>query len=136
MIHPKAFFPVVVTDRIEDCRNFFVSLFQFQPVFDAEWYVHLVHESGAQIGFLVENHPSQPSVLQSGFSGSGLVFSFEVDSADDAFQALEGQGVQVVFDLKTEDWGQRHFMVAGPAGDPSPARPGGSASAPPRSCPA
>ena len=116
MITPKAYFPVLVTGQIRDCKTFFVSLFGFEPVFDSNWYIHLVHANGAQLGFLVPDHPSQPSILQSRFSGSGLAYSFEVENVDDAFSELQNSDAEVVFHPKTEEWGQRHFMVAGPAG--------------------
>ena len=116
MISPKAYFPVLITEQIEDCKAFFVTLFGFQLVFDSDWYIHLVHTSGAQLGFLIPNHPSQPPGLLSGFSGSGLVYSFEVENADDAFKDLKNSDVEIVSNPKTEEWGQRHFMIAGPAG--------------------
>jgi len=116
MITSKAFFPVLITDQVAECKEFFVSLFGFQSVFDSDWYLHLVHANGAQLGFLVPGHPSQPSFLQSAFAGSGLVFAFEVESVDEAFDALQNSSADIVFQPKTEEWGQRHFMIAGPGG--------------------
>lgn len=116
MIAPKAYFPVLVTDKIDDCKRFFVSLFGFEPVFDTDWYVHLVHGNGSQLGFLVPDHPSQPALLQSQFSGSGMIYSFEVDDVDDAFDQLQDRDLEIVLKPKTEDWGQRHFLIAGPGG--------------------
>ncbi|BAM02941.1 VOC family protein [Phycisphaera mikurensis] len=116
MIKPKAFFPLVVTDELAACRHFFVSKFGFQPAFDEDWYLHLVHEGGAQLGFLVPDHPSQPSALHPRFAREGLVFSFEVENVDRAFEELGPPDADVVLPPKTEPWGQRHFLLAGPAG--------------------
>jgi catechol 2,3-dioxygenase-like lactoylglutathione lyase family enzyme len=116
MITPKAFFPVLVTDQLDGCKQFFVSLFGFEPVFETDWYVHLVHRNGAQLGFLIPDHPSQPSVLKSRFAGSGMIYSFEVDNVDHAYAELQKQDTQIVLEPKTEEWGQRHFLIAGPSG--------------------
>jgi len=86
MITPKGFFPVLVTDQLQGCKQFFVSLLGFGPVFDKDWYIHLVHRSGAQLGFLIPDHPSQPPAVQSRFVGSGMIYSFEVNNVDDAFK--------------------------------------------------
>lgn len=116
MITPKAFFPVLVTEQLDDCKQFFVSFFGFETVFDTDWYIHLVHASGAQLGFLVPNHPSQPPELHPQFSGSGMVYSFEVENVDDAFDQLLNRDIRIVLKPKTEEWGQRHFPIAGPSG--------------------
>ncbi len=116
MITPKAYFPVLITDQLDGCKQFFVSLFGFEPVFDTDWYIHLVHQSGAQLGFLIPDHPSQPPFLKSRFAGSGMIYSFEVDDVDDAYGELQKQDIQIVLEPKTEEWGQRHFLIAGPSG--------------------
>jgi catechol 2,3-dioxygenase-like lactoylglutathione lyase family enzyme len=116
MITPKAFFPVLVTGQLDGCKQFFVSLFDFEPVFETDWYVHLVHRSGAQLGFLIPDQPSQPSALRSIRAGSGMICSFEVDNVDYAYAELQKHDAKVVLVPKSEEWGQRHFMIAGPSG--------------------
>ena len=115
MINPKAYFPVLVTDSISESKEFFTELFGFELVFDAEWYIHLVHESGAQLGFLVPNHPSQPAAVQKPFQGGGLIYSFEVDNVDEAYERIK-DSVETILEPRTEEWGQRHFLVSAPSG--------------------
>ena len=115
MINPKAYFPVLVTNDIAESKEFFTKLFGFEPVFDADWYVHLVHESGAQLGFLVPNHPSQPPAVQKPFQGGGLIYSFEVENVDEAYEKMK-DSAEILLEPKTEEWGQRHFLVSAPSG--------------------
>lgn len=115
MINPKAFFPVLVTGDIVESKEFFTKFFGFEPVFDSDWYVHLVHENGAQLGFLVPNHPSQPSVVQKPFPGGGLIYSFEVENLDIAYEKIKDTA-EIILEPKTEEWGQRHFLVSAPSG--------------------
>ena len=88
----------------------------FVEVFNCGWYVHLATESGGQIGFLEPNHSSQPGFLHPHFNGEGSLFSLEVDDADDAYREAINLGLEIVMDLKSEDWGQRHFMLRDPHG--------------------
>ena len=101
MITQKAFYPGLITGQLDGCKQFIVSLFAFEPVFEMDWYVHLVHRSGAQLGFLIPDNPTQPSVLRSKNAGSGMIYSFEVDYVDNAYAELQKQGTKSVLELKT-----------------------------------
>lgn len=116
MITTKVFFPLVVTDELENCRDFFTRHFGCRVVFESDWYVHLVTPHGAQIGFLASHHGSQPHYLQEPLRGAGLVFSFEVEAVDEAFATAERSQLGILSRPKTEEWGQRHFMVRAPSG--------------------
>lgn len=96
-------------------KIFFTELFGFQTVFDADWYIHLVHECGDQLGFLLPNHSSQPAAVQKPFQGGGLIDSFEVDNVDEAYERIKDL-VEIILEPKTEEWGQRHFLVSAPSG--------------------
>ncbi len=115
MINPKAYFPVLVTDEIVEAKEFFINLFGFEAVFDEDWYVHLVHKNGAQLGFLVPDHPSQPAAAQQAFQPGGLIYSFEVENVDEAYEKIK-DSAKVILEIKTEEWGQRHFLVSAPSG--------------------
>ena len=118
MIEPSAMFPVLVSENLAELKNFYTTHFGFQAVFyDAEFYLHLLHPgSGAQLGFLVPDHPSQPESLHPAAASDGMVISFEVADAGAAFAAAGEMRLPVVMDLKQESWGQTHFMVRDPGG--------------------
>ena len=112
----KKVYPLLITDKLKECANFYVAHFGFSKVFEQDWYVHLVHEkSGAELGFLAPNTPNQPKELHVTFSGKGMVYGFEVQNAKKEYERLRGK-VDIVLELKDEEWGQRHFIVRDPAG--------------------
>jgi len=115
MIKAKAFFPVLIVDDIAECKNFFIEAFGFEVAFDTDWYVHLVQGGTAQLGFLVPNHPSQPEAAQRAFNPQGLIYSFEVENVDSAFESVRDHA-EIIAPPKTEEWGQRHFLVSAPDG--------------------
>lgn len=113
----KKVYPLLITDKLKDCAAFYTKHFDFTIVFEEDWYVHLVHEkSGAELGFMVPNTDSQPKQLQAGFSGKGMVYSFEVADAKSEYERLGGKNLDVVLELKDEPWGQQHFILRDPAG--------------------
>ena len=113
MISPKSSFPVFIVDTPSRAVDFYRHL-GFSEVFNSGWYVHLATESGIQVGFLEPNHPSQPELLHSPFMGSGSLFSLEVDNAEEAYDDVKKLGLKIVMELKSEEWGQRHFMISDP----------------------
>ena len=118
MIELSSMFPVLVASDLDALKDFYQQHFGFQAVFfDASFYLHLLHEdSGAQLGFMVPDHPSQPDFLHTLASTQGMVISLDVQQAEIAFQAAVQSGLDVVFDYKVEDFGLTHIMVKDPAG--------------------
>ena len=116
MIEPKSSFPVFTVKNLEIAKAFYIANFGFDVVFSGEWYVHLVSKSGVQIGFLLPDQPTQPEFFQTQFLGEGVIFSLEVDDADAAFEVAKSKALNIVLDIRSEDWGQRHFVIQDPNG--------------------
>lgn len=118
MIEPTAMFPVLVTQKLEELKDFYVQNFGFQAVFyDAEFYLHLLHpNSGIQLGFLLPDLPSQPGFLFPTAGKEGMVISLEVLDAQLALESASQLGLEIAMPYKEEPWGQKHFMVRDPAG--------------------
>ena len=114
MIKATASFPIFIVENLPAALEFYTSYLDFSPVFETDWYIHLVSKAGIQIGFMVPNHPSQPERLHCCYSGDGAVFSLEVDDADEAYACTKSEGLTIVEDIKTEEWGQRHFILSDP----------------------
>ncbi|MEE2730244.1 MAG: VOC family protein [Pseudomonadota bacterium] len=116
MIKPKSAFTVFIIDDLDAAKRFYTDHLGFSVVFDGEWYIHLISESGVQIGFLLPNQATQPPFFQSACTGSGVIFSLEVDNADAAFALAKEKALDIVLELRSEDWGQRHFCIKDPNG--------------------
>ena len=118
MIETKAVFPIYITKNLDPLKEFYVSIFGFQAVFfEPSFYLHLLHpDNGIQLAFMVPEHPSQPEFLHQPTTPDGLVISFEVSSAKQAYHEANNLGLQSVTELTEESWGQRHFMLRDPAG--------------------
>ncbi len=115
-VRPKGFFCVLTTGRLTECRDFYTRCFGFDVAFEADWYIHLTAENGMQLGFLLPGHPSQPEFLHKSYPGEGVIYTFEVEDVEREFEKLNNGNVPILFPVRTEDWGQKHFMIRDPAG--------------------
>ena len=116
MIEPKSSFPVFTVENLDAAKSFYAEHFDFDVVFSGDWYVHLISKSGIQVGFLLPNQPTQPPIFQKPYSSEGVIFSLEVEDADSAFLEAKSRSLNIVLELRSEDWGQRHFCIQDPNG--------------------
>jgi catechol 2,3-dioxygenase-like lactoylglutathione lyase family enzyme len=116
MIVPQSSFPVFIVADLAAARDFYPGRFDFVIAFENDWYLHLVSGSGVQIGFMRPGQPTQPSMFHPVYPGRGVIFSLEVEDVDAAHAAAREMGLKIVLDLRSEDWGQRHFCIEDPNG--------------------
>ena len=118
MIKITQSYPLFVTDKLETLKQFYEDQFGFTSVFfEQDFYLHLVHtESQNQLGFLVPNHPSQPSFLHAASDNIGNILTLEVDNAQEAFETAKKNKLELMLEYTKETWGQKHFIIKDPAG--------------------
>jgi len=109
-------YPVLCTTDITRSTGFWTTWFDFTTTFEADWYVSLerrVGERSYELGLVAADHPTVPNGYRT--PARGLLINVEVDDVDDQWRRLTiDGGPQVELPLCTEDFGQRHFIVAGP----------------------
>lgn len=113
----NSFYPVFITDLVDEASAFYVENFGFQVTFEADWYVSL-RRSGppaSEIAFVDSTHPTVPEAYRR--TVAGLLINIEVDDVDAQWQRLVVDGgLTPVLDIRSEEFGQRHFIVPDPAG--------------------
>ncbi|MBX2830053.1 MAG: VOC family protein [Rhodospirillales bacterium] len=110
-------YPIIITGKFTQSRAFYKKL-GFTPVFDGEWYCHLVWSDfpSVQLGLMKPGHDTQPAIFHSATLGEGSVMCLEVENAADAADELRNAGFGFAVDLRDEPWGQRHFALLDPNG--------------------
>ncbi len=108
--------PLTITDKLIETAEFYKTYFEFEEVFTSDWYLQLAHKNGAEIAVMSPNLPNQPEILHQAYSGSGIAFTFETEDATSIYNELKAQQAPFVYELKDEEWGQRHFILQDPAG--------------------
>lgn len=110
-------YPVICTARLKESRDFYTRLLGFSTTFEADWYISLRHpgEVGYELALLDHTHPTLPEDYRT--PAQGLLLNFEVEDVDAEWHRLvTREKLRPLLDLRTEDFGQRHFIVADPNG--------------------
>lgn len=112
-------YPLVTTARPQASRDFFVRHLGFEVAFEASWFVLLVRPAteaaSVAIAFMSPDHPSRPPGPEV-FTGKGLLLTLQVDDARLQERLLREAGVEILYPVTQEPWGQVRFQVADPSG--------------------
>lgn len=104
-------YPVLMTNDVATTAAFYRTHFGFDVTFEADWYVSLRRDRW-ELAILDASHPTIPGT---GRAASGILINLEVDDVNDEYERLVTHGPLIaVLALRSEDFGQRHFIVAGP----------------------
>jgi catechol 2,3-dioxygenase-like lactoylglutathione lyase family enzyme len=115
-MQPTSIYPVIGTDQIAVSRDFYTNHFDFEIVFEADWYVSLKSRTNPayELALLDYRHSSLPEGYR--HPARGVLINVEVPDVDEIYAQLKNQGLPMILDLKSEEWGQRHFITRDPNG--------------------
>jgi catechol 2,3-dioxygenase-like lactoylglutathione lyase family enzyme len=106
----------IITDKLEETKSFYVNKLGFTIVWEADWFILLATPNGSDtISFLLPNHPTQElSNFRQSFNGKGVYLTIEVDDVDLYFKEVKKSGVDIALNIRSEEWGDRHFAIIDP----------------------
>jgi catechol 2,3-dioxygenase-like lactoylglutathione lyase family enzyme len=116
-----SFYPVICTPRLRECHDFYTRLLGFETTFEADWYVSLRRPGPGpgtppyELALLDHTHPTLPEAYRAPVRG--LLLNVEVEDVDAEWERLvRREGLTPELELRDEEFGQRHFIVADPVG--------------------
>lgn len=107
-------YPVLMTGNVPAVADFWTRHFGFETTFEDDWYISLQRD-GAELAVLHRDHPTIPEPWR-GVSTAGLLVNIELDDVDAEYAKVLDAGLTVLLPIQSEEFGQRHFIVAGPEG--------------------
>lgn len=114
----NSFYPVLAVKDVAAARDFYVQHFGFALTFEADWYVSLRlndHPRQYELALVDYAHPTLPESFRQPVQG--LILNFEVENVDEEHARLIQQcGLPVHLPLRSEAFGQRHFITSDPNG--------------------
>ena len=113
----NSFYPVILTNHVAASKDFYTTHFPFDVTFDAGWYVSLKAKQDFpfELALLEPEHATIPAGFRTALHG-GLILNFEVDDADAEYARLEAAGLPIHLEIRSEEFGQRHFITSDPNG--------------------
>jgi catechol 2,3-dioxygenase-like lactoylglutathione lyase family enzyme len=110
-------YPIIVTNKLTECRDFYAHWLGFRVVFEASWFIYMASADDRPYGiaFMAGDHPSQPPGPET-FSGKGMFLTLQVADAAAEYERLRHAGLPIEYPLRDEPWGQRRFGLHDPAG--------------------
>lgn len=110
-------YPVIMTENVSSSKAFWTTHFPFAVAFDAEWYVSLKadQQPAFELALLDPDHPTVPEAFRGRFTG-GMIINLEVEDVDAEYERLRKRGLPMHLSLRSEDFGQRHFITSDPNG--------------------
>ena len=116
MIKPTATFTVFLVKDLPAAKAYYIGHLSFSVVFETDWYIHLSTANGIQVGFMRSGLPEMSSIFQDAHKGTSVILSLETEDVDTAFAYVQKSGLIVIAPIKSEEWGQRHFILQDPNG--------------------
>ena len=109
-------FPDICTDDVAASRDFYVALLGFRVAFEIAWYVQLQSpaDPNLQLAFVQRDHASVPEGFRD--APRGVLVTVETKDVDAVHARARQLGVEIVYALRDEVFGQRHFMAKDPNG--------------------
>lgn len=113
----NSFYPIILTNDVATSKDFYTTHFPFAVTFDAGWYVSLKAKQDFpfELALLEPEHVSIPAGFRVPLQ-SGLILNFEVDDADAEYARLQTAGLPIHLEIRSEEFGQRHFITSDPNG--------------------
>lgn len=113
-----SFYPVVLTEKVAQTAQFYITHFGFEVVYEADWYMSLKVSRGddfQELAVLDASHATIPAAYRK--TVQGLILNFEVEDVDAEYDKLiKQEKLPLELDIRSEDFGQRHFITSDPNG--------------------
>ena len=108
-------YPVLMSADVIAAARFYREHLGFVPTFESDWYVSLRRDMW-ELAILDRTHETVPEAYR-GRAASGILINLEVLDVDAEYERLITHGnLSVVLPIRSEGFGQRHFVIAAPDG--------------------
>lgn len=111
-----SYYPVLMVQDVVGTAAFWIKNFEFKPLFESEWYVHLQSSHDPQVNLAILNGDHETIPAGGRGRAAGVLVNFEVDDVDAVYERAIRAGLPILLTLRDEAFGQRHFITQDPNG--------------------
>lgn len=112
----SSYYPVILTHRLAETRDFYCRHFAFEALFEADWYVHLQSREDQKVTLAILKPDHETVPVDARKPVSGVILNFEVEDPDEVYRRCREAGLPILKELCDEAFGQRHFITSDPNG--------------------
>lgn len=115
-MHVESLYPLIQVEDVETSARFYETHLGFSRIFSSDWYIQLraTADHPFEIALIRFDHDSIPKPAQ--VLTTGMILSFYVGDVDAEHERFQKAGLNVVQELRSEVFGQRHFIAQDPNG--------------------
>ncbi len=104
--------PCIITELVDECRDFYTKHFNATLTFDCGWYINIyLGNEDAEFQFMKPQTQDQVAC-----NPQGLTYNIQVENVDEEYKKLTAQGLKCVLELEEHPWGDKGFAIKDPAG--------------------
>ena len=115
-MRPTQYYPLLQTKDVAATADFYRRHFDFKPMFESDWYVHLQSAQTPSVNLAILQHDHETIPEEARGVSRGVILTLEVEDVDAEDARLRAAGVPVVHALRSEPHGQRHAVYRDPNG--------------------
>ncbi len=105
----------ILSDKLKETKDFYISLFDFSAAYESDWYIQLVSDKQqVELGIIDQKSDLIPTAFQQ--PPKGFYLTFVVDSADELFDLVQAKNYTIVSPPQDTFYGQRRFLITDPNG--------------------
>ena len=104
----------ILSEKLEESKEFYIQLFDFRVDYDSDWFVHLIAKNGFELGILKASSTVTPPEVEATYGGYYL--TFVVDDVDEVYEQCKAAGVDILEAPRSLDYGQRRLLLKDPNG--------------------
>ena len=105
----------ICSDNLEESKNFYTKLFDFNVDYDSDWFVHLISkDKKLELGIIDRTNEIVPEGFQN--YPQGFYITFVVEDADELFAVAKSEKFEIVNEPHDTFYGQRRLLLKDPNG--------------------
>ncbi len=105
----------ILSDNLEESKEFYTKLFGFSVGFDSDWFTHLISKDNKlELGIVCRTSEIVPKEFQN--IPQGFYLTFVVDDADKVFEIAKSDEIEIISEPADMFYGQRRLLLRDPNG--------------------
>ena len=105
----------ICSDNLEESKEFYTRLFDFNVDYNSDWFIHLISkDKNLELGIIARTNEIVPKDYQ--LPPQGFYITFVVENADEVHSIAKSCNFGIVSEPEDTFYGQRRLLLKDPSG--------------------